>query len=434
VGGHSDPQNQQLLEQVVDAENMRRAWKQVARNRGAAGVDGRSIKETYLFLRDHWPEIYLSILEGSYRPMPVLRVKIPKPGGGERNLGIPTVVDRLIQQAISQVISPYFEPEFSENSYGFRPGRSARQAIEKVKSYQLEGKRWVVDMDLKQFFDEVNHDILMSRLGRKIRDKRLKRLINAILKAGVKEGEETLPTPKGTPQGGPLSPLLSNILLDDLDKELERRGHSFARYADDCNIYVKSRQAGKRVLQSITQYVEGKLKLKVNQTKSAVDRPWKRTFLGFSFTAHTGKNLKIRVPAKTIKGIKGNLKQLFRQGRGRNLKNFTQGDLNPKLSGWLNYFSLAEVRSYAEELDGWIRHHLRCLIWKQWKRVYTRYKGLRRRGLGEKRAWRSVLNGRGPWWNSGASHMNDAFKKSYFDGLGLYSLVDELQKKRRIAA
>jgi RNA-directed DNA polymerase len=432
VGGHSDPQNQQLLEQVVDVENMRRAWKQVARNRGAAGVDGRSIKETYLFLRDHWPEICLSILEGSYRPMPVLRVKIPKPGGGERKLGIPTVVDRLIQQAISQVISPYFEPEFSENSYGFRPGRSAHQAIEKVKSYQLEGKRWVVDMDLKQFFDEVDHDILMSRLGRKIRDKRLKRLINAILKAGVKEGEETLPTPKGTPQGGPLSPLLSNILLDDLDKELERRGHSFARYADDCNIYVGSRQAGERVLQSITQYVEVKLKLKVNGAKSAVDRPWKRTFLGFSFTAHI-KNLKIRIPAKSIKGMKGNLKKHFRQGRGRNLRNFIQKDLNPKLRGWLNYFSLAEVKSYAQEIDGWIRHHLRCLIWRQWKRVYTRYKGLRRRGLSENRAWRSVLNGRGPWWNSGASHMNEAFPKSYFDRLGLYSLVDELQRKRRIS-
>lgn len=327
--------------------------------------------------------------------MPVLRVRIPKPGGGERKLG-------------------------------------AHQAVEKVKSYQLEGKRWVVDMDLKQFFDEVGHDILMSRLGRKIRDKRLKRLINTILKAGVRDADETLPTSKGTPQGGPLSPLLSNILLDDLDKELERRGHSFARYADDCNIYVKSRKAGERVLQSITQFFEGRLKLKVNQAKSAVDRPWKRTFLGFSFTAHI-KTLKIRIPAKSIKGMKANLKKLFREGRGRNLGNFIQNDLNSKLRGWLNYLSLADVKSYAEEIDGWIRHHLRCLIWRQWKRVYTRYKGLRRRGLGERRAWCSVRNGRGPWWNAGTSHMNDAFRKSYFDGLGLYSLVDELQRKRRLS-
>ena len=433
VRRNPDPLNQQLIEQMIDPENMRRAWKQVRRNRGAAGVDGRSIEKTHLFLRDHWPEIRRSILEGSYKPKPVLRVKIPKPGGGERKLGIPTVVDRLIQQAISQILSPLYEPEFSETSYGFRPRRSAHHAVKKAKSYQLEGKRWIVDMDLKQFFDEVDHDILMSRLGRKVKDKRIKRLINAILKAGVRDGDRQFHTPKGTPQGGPLSPLLSNILLDELDKELERRGHNFVRYADDCNIHVGSRRAGERVLQSITRFVETRLKLKVNRAKSAVDRPWKRTFLGFSFTSHI-RTLKIRIPAGSIKGMKGNLKKLFRQGRGRNLGHLIREDLNPRLRGWLNYFRLAEVKSYAEEIDKWIRHRLRDIIWRQWKRPYTRYRGLKRRGIGEQRARKSATNGRGPWWNAGASHMNDAFRKNYFDKLGLYSLVDELGKQRRISA
>lgn len=430
VENNSDPQNQQLLHQVVDGENMRRAWKKVKSNKGAAGVDGRSIETTFHHLREHWPQIRRKILEGTYRPQPVLRVTIPKAGGGERKLGIPTVLDRLVQQAISQILSPYFEPQFSENSYGFRAGRNAHQAVRKAKLYQKEEKRWVVDMDLKQFFDEVDHDILMSRIGRKIKDKNLKRLINAILRAGVQEGEEMLPSNKGTPQGGPLSPLLSNILLDDLDKELEKRGHSFVRYADDCNIYVKSRKAGERVMQSVTKFVENKLKLRVNREKSAVDRPWKRTFLGFSFTAST-KDLRIRIPAKSIKGVKGNLKEIFRRGRGRNLTRFIQEDLNPVLRGWMNYFRIAEVKSYAEEIDGWIRHHLRCLIWRQWKRTYTRYRGMRQRGLGEERSWRSACNGRGPWWNSGASHMNEAFKKRYFDGIGLYSLMDELSRMRR---
>ena len=254
--------------------------------------------------------------------------------------------------------------------------RSAHQAVKKAKSYQLEGKRWIVDMDLKQFFDEVDHDILMSRLGRKVKDKRIKRLINAILKAGVRDGDRQFHTPKGTPQGGPLSPLLSNILLDELDKELERRGHNFVRYADDCNIHVGSRRAGERVLQSITRFVETRLKLKVNRAKSAVDRPWKRTFLGFSFTSHI-RTLKIRIPAGSIKGMKGNLKKLFRQGRGRNLGHLIREDLNPRLRGWLNYFRLAEVKSYAEEIDKWIRHRLRDIIWRQWKRPYTRYRGLK---------------------------------------------------------
>lgn len=430
VGIHSDPSAQPLLEQVIESENMRLAWKQVKRNGGVAGVDGRSIEETAEFLRQNWPELRQRLLEGTYRPRPVLRVEIPKPGGGVRKLGIPTVTDRLVQQAISQVLIPVFDPEFSENSYGFRPGRSAHGAVLAAREYQQSGKRWVVDMDLKQFFDEVDHDILMARLGRKVKDKRLKRLLNAFLKAGVQCGDKIEPTTKGTPQGGPLSPLLSNILLDDLDKELERRGHSFCRYADDSNIYVRSRRAGERVLQSVTEFVENNLKLKVNRDKSAVDRPWKRTFLGFSFTNH--RQPRIRIPKETLRQFRLNLKDLFRRGRGRNLGRFTREDLNPVLRGWLNYFRLAETKGYAEGLDGWLRRRLRCILWRQWKRGQTRYKQLRKRGLEERRARASAFNGRGAWWNSGASHMNDAFRKRYFDNLGLFSLLDKLLSSRLI--
>ena len=430
VGTDSDPLTQPLLEQVIESENMKLAWRQVKRNDGAAGVDGRNIEETTEYLRQNWPELRQRLQDGTYRPRPVLRVEIPKPGGGMRKLGIPTVTDRLVQQAISQVLMPLFDPEFSESSYGFRPGRSAHGAVVKAREYQQSGKRWAVDMDLKQFFDEVDHDILMSRLGKKIKDKQLKRLLNAFLKAGVQCGDEILPTEKGTPQGGPLSPLLSNILLDDLDKELERRGHSFCRYADDCNIYVASRRAGERVLQSVTEFVEKELKLKVNRAKSAVDRPWKRTFLGFSFTSH--RRTRIRIPKETLKQFRQKLKDHFRRGRGRNLFRFIREDLNPVLRGWLNYYRLAETKGYAEELDGWLRRRLRCIVWRQWKRGRTRHKQLRSRGLDEKRARASAFNGRGAWWNSGASHMNNAFRKRDFDKLGLYSLLDKLLSSRII--
>jgi RNA-directed DNA polymerase len=430
VGTDSDPVTQPLLEQVIESENMKLAWKQVKHNDGAAGVDGRNVEETTEFLRQNWSELRQRLQNGTYRPRPVLRVEIPKPGGGMRKLGIPTVTDRLVQQAISQVLMPLFDPEFSESSYGFRPGRSAHGAVVKAREYQQSGKRWAVDMDLKQFFDEVDHDILMSRLGKKIKDKQLKRLLNAFLKAGVQCGDEILPTEKGTPQGGPLSPLLSNILLDDLDKELERRGHSFCRYADDCNIYVASRRAGERVLQSVTEFVETELKLKVNRAKSAVDRPWKRTFLGFSFTSH--RRTRIRIPKETLKQFRQKLKDHFRRGRGRNLFRFIREDLNPILRGWLNYYWLAETKGYAEELDGWLRRRLRSIVWRQWKRGRTRHKQLRRRGLDEKRARASAFNGRGAWWNSGASHMNNAFRKRDFDKLGLYSLLDKLLSSRII--
>jgi len=428
TGGDSNPEAQELLEQIVAPENMRKAWKQVKRNKGGSGVDGRTIDETSILLRQHWKEIKERLLGGTYQPQPVQRVEIPKPGGGVRKLGVPTVLDRQIQQAVYQILSPLFEPGFCETSYGFRPGRSAHDAVLKARDYQRDGKRWVVDMDLKAFFDEVDHDILMGRVRRKVKDKRVNRLINLYLKAGVLTTEGVEATGKGTPQGGPLSPLLSNILLDDLDQELERRGHSFCRYADDCNIYVRSRRSGERVLDSVSRYVEGKLKLKVNVQKSAVDRPWKRSFLGYSFTNH--RNPKIRVPATSVKRFRQNLKELFRMGRGRNLRRFINEMLNPVLRGWINYFRLSETKGFAEELDGWVRRRLRLILWRQWKRWRTRYKRLVARGLAEARARKSACNGRGAWWNSGASHMNDAFRKKYFDELGLVNLLTTLLSSR----
>ena len=425
---NSNPESQQLLEQIIARENMRKAWKQVKRNKGAPGVDGRTIADTHRLLRTDYDEIISRLLNGTYTPQPVRRIEIPKPGGGVRLLGIPTVVDRMIQQAMYQVLSPLFDPDFSETSYGFRPKRSAQDAVAKAQDYQLAGKRWVVDMDLKSFFDEVDHDVLMGRVRRKVKDKRVNRLINLYLKAGVQTANGLEKTGKGTPQGGPLSPLLSNILLDDLDKELERRGHSFCRYADDCNIYVGSQRSGERVLASVRRYVENKLKLKVNVQKSAVDRPWRRTFLGYSFTA--GRKPKIRVPWKSVKRFCGNVKKLLRMGRGRNLGRFVKETLNLVLRGWINYFCLAETRKFAIELDKWVRRRLRVILWRQMKHGRTRFKRLVARGLSEERARKSAWNGRGPWWNAGASHMNAAFKRSYFDRLGLVSVLKTLLRTR----
>jgi len=425
---NSDPGGQKLIERMVEAENMRSAWRQVKSNRGAPGVDGRDIDGTAALLRARWPEIKQSLLNETYQPQPVRRVEIPKPGGGVRKLGVPTVLDRLVQQAMHQVLSPLFEPTFSNHSYGFRPGRSAHQAVLRARGYQRDGKRWVVDMDLKQFFDEVNHDILMSRIGRKVSDKRMKRLIASYLKSGVLSNGVAEATSKGTLQGGPLSPLLSNILLDDLDKELERRGHAFCRYADDCNIYVNSRRAGERVLASVTRHVEDTLKLKVNTEKSVVGRPWERVFLGYSFTMH--KATKLRVPQKSVKRFRAHVKTLCRQGRGRNLWRFINEDLNPVLHGWIQYFRLAEVKGFAQDLDSWIRRRLRCIRWRQWKRRWTRFKKLVARGLDVETARRSAGNGRGPWWNAGASHMNAAYQKRDFDRIGLVSLLDTLLNYR----
>lgn len=428
AGDRSVPESMVLMERVVERSNMQAAYRQVKGNKGAPGVDGMTVDDLGDFLRVHWPRIKERLLEGSYEPVPVRRVAIPKDSGGTRPLGIPTVLDRLIQQALHQVLSPLYEPEFSEHSYGFRPGRSAHQAVRQAQGFQREGKRWVVDLDLAQFFDEVNHDILMARLGRKVKDWRILRLIRRYLRAGVLLGGVVSITVKGTPQGGPLSPLLSNIVLDDLDKELERRGHRFCRYADDCNIYVASLKAGMRVMGSISRFVEKRLKLRVNREKSAVDRPWRRKFLGFTFTWHF--KTRILVAKQSKRRIKGKLKALFRKGRGRNLERFTHNDLNPVIRGWINYYRLADTKGFAEELDKWIRHRLRCNLWRQWRRPWKRFQMLLKRGLSEERAARSAFNQRGPWFNSGASHMNQAFPRRYFDQLGLVSMLDSLRRLR----
>jgi len=419
------------MEAVVGRENLRQALKRVETNKGAPGVDGMPASELRAYLCEHWPRIKEKLLEGRYKPSPVRKVEIPKPGGkGRRQLGIPTVLDRFIQQALHQVMQPLFEPEFSEHSYGFRPGRSAHQAVQQARAYVAEGRRWVVDLDLEKFFDRVNHDILMSRIARKIRDKRVLKLVRRYLQSGILEGGLVEQRTTGMPQGGPLSPLLSNILLDDLDKELERRGHAFCRYADDCNIYVRTRRSSERVMASVTRFLGKRLRLKVNRDKSAIDRPWKRKFLGYSMTFHLEPRLK--AAPESVKRLRGKLKALFRQGRGRNLGRFVREDLTPLLRGWVNYFWLAEVKGVFEKLDQWIRRRLRCIRWRQWKRVYTRARNLMRLGLDKKRAWRSATNGRGPWWNSGASHMNHALPRKFFDALGLVSLLEQHRRFQNV--
>ncbi len=418
---------EQLLEAVVERKNMWLALKQVERNSGAAGVDNMTVAQLRDYLREHWARIKAELLAGSYQPQPVLKVEIPKAGGkGVRMLGIPTVVDRLIQQALHQVLSPLFEPHFSESSYGFRPQRSAHQAVLKARQYVREGRRWVVDIDLEKFFDRVNHDILMSRLARRIKDKRVLRLIRRYLQAGMMSNGLTTARREGTPQGGPLSPLLSNILLDELDKALERRGHKFCRYADDCNVYMRSRSAGGRVLKSLTKFLGQRLRLKVNTEKSAVARPWERKFLGYSFTVHHEARLKV-APA-SVQRLKEKLREIFRRGRGRNLSRLIEEELTPLLRGWMNYFRLAEVKGTFEELDSWIRRRLRGLIWRRWKRPFTRAQKLMQRGLAKAQALKSAMNGRGPWWNAGAAHMHAAFPKSYFDRCGLLSLLEQRRR------
>jgi RNA-directed DNA polymerase len=408
------------MEEVLTRENMSLALKRVKENKGVAGVDEMSVDDLEDYLKVEWPRIRKELLDGEYKPKAVLRVVIPKPDGGKRALGIPTVLDRLIQQAVHQVISPIYERDFSMSSYGYRPGESAQEAVEQARQYVAQGRRWVVDIDLEKFFDCVNHDILMHRVERKVRDERIIKLIRRYLQAGVMEDGLTKASAEGTPQGGPLSPLLSNILLDELDKELERRASRFCRYADDCNIYVHSRRAGERVKASVTNYLWETLKLKVNEKKSAVARPWRRKFLGYTVTMD--KSTRLRVSEQAIKRFKKKLKDIFRGGQGCNIGRFIKEKLNPVVRGWGNYYRLTEVKWIFEELSGWIRRRLRGILWRQMKRARTRAERLIERGLEEQRAWISVYNGRGPWWNAGASHMNEAYPIKYLQELGLTEL------------
>ena len=419
-----------LMEAVVERGNLMLAYQRVIENKGAAGVDQLAVSELKDHLKRHWPTIRARLLADEYRPMAVRRVDIPKPQGGMRTLGIPTVVDRLIQQALHQVLQPIFEPTFSDASYGFRPGRNAHQALRRAQQYVTSGKRWVVDIDLEKFFDRVNHDLLMGKLTAKMGDGRVLKLIRRYLEAGMMADGLVQPRTEGTPQGGPLSPLLSNILLTELDRELERRGHTFCRYADDCNVYVASARAGERLRQSLIRFLSERLKLKVNASKSAVARPWQRTFLGYSMTWH--QKPKLRIAAASVTRLTEKVKALLRGARGRNVATTIQ-TLNPLLRGWAAYFKLAATKRVLEESDGWIRHKLRCVLWRQWKRPYARARNLMKRGLTEERAWRSATNGRGPWWNSGASHMHAAFPKSWFDHLRLVSLLVTVQRLQRIS-
>jgi RNA-directed DNA polymerase len=414
-----------LMEAVCERGNLQLAYQRVVENKGAAGVDGIGVAEFKDHLKQQWPTIKAKLLAGSYMPSPVRRVDIAKPQGGTRTLGIPTLMDRMIQQALHQALSPIFEEEFSESSYGFRPGRNAHQAVKAAQQYVAEGRRVVVDMDLEKFFDRVNHDLLMEKLSKKIDDRRVLRLIRRYLEAGMMAEGIVSPRTEGTPQGGPLSPLLSNILLTDLDRELERRGHAFCRYADDCNIYVRTQQAGERVMASITRFLADKLKLTVNMTKSAVARPWERKFLGYSMTWH--KAPRLRIAPASYQRLEQRVREVLNGARGRSLRAAID-ELNPLLRGWMAYFRLTQTKKALEEFDGWLRHKLRCILWRQWKRPYTRAVNLMKAGLGEERAFRSAFNQRGPWWNSGASHMNQAFPKSFFDRLGLVSLLDTLHR------
>ena len=372
------PQTQKLMEEVLRRENLFRALKRVRSNKGAPGIDGMTVDELGAYLVNEWPRIREELLSSNYDPSPVRRVDIPKPGGGTRTLGIPTVLDRLIQQATLQVIGPIFDPHFSESSYGFRLGRSAHQAVRQAREFVAAGRTTLVDIDLAEFFDRVNHDILLSRVARRIQDKRLLKLIRRFLGAGMMLGGVVSSRKAGTPQGGPLSPVLSNVLLDDLDKELERRGHAFCRYADDCNIYVRSQRAGERVFESVTKFLEQKLKLRVNREKSAVDRPWKRKFLGYSVTWHRQPLLR---PAKaSVEKLKKKVRGIVRRGRGMNIQR-TIEELNEATRGWVDYFRLAGVKRVFQDLDRMIRRRLRRIMWKQWKVSKTRFKKLKRLGL-----------------------------------------------------
>src|SRR6516165_4620819 len=403
---------EQLIEEVCDRENLVRAWKRVRQNKGGPGVDGMTIDDAKDYLREHWPSIRSQLLEGTYQPQPVRRVEIPKPDGGVRKLGVPSVVDRLIQQALLQVLQKRWDPTFSEHSYGFRPGRSAHQAVAQAQRYVAEGYSVVVDLDLEKFFDRVNHDILMARVAERVADKRVLKLIRAFLNAGVMEDGLVRPVEEGTPQGGPLSPLLSNLVLNDLDKELERRGHRFCRYADDCNIYVRSRRAGERVMASISRFLTNRIKLKVNEAKSAVARPEERKFLGFSI-ANDGSERRIALQA--LAKFKARIQEITRRTRGRSLPQVVE-ELKPYLIGWRSYFGFCQTPRVLTNLEAWIRRRLRMYLWRQWKNGPKRFKELRRRGVAKFLAAGSPT---GFWRMSGHPALQKALRNPVFDSLGL---------------
>lgn len=405
------------MEQVLEKENLQRALNQVVRNKGAPGIDGMPVEELESHLRHHWPMLRQSLLDGTYHPKPVKRVEIPKGDGTYRALGIPTVIDRFVQQAIAQVLSALWEPHFHPSSFGFRPERSASQAVKYVQTLQREGHEWVVDLDLKSFFDEVNHDRLMARLKTRMDDIALLRLINKFLRAGINANGVLLRNEKGVPQGGPLSPILANIVLDELDWELESRGHKFARYADDCNIMVKSKTAGERVMKSTQRFLETTLRLRVNDQKSAVDRPSKRKFLGFTFSAHSQR---IKVSDKSLSKLQDKVRTLTCRVRGHAIETII-AELTRYLLGWKAYFDLAEVVSPLRDMDKWIRRKLRCYLWKQWGR--SGYRKLRRRGVSAKLAWNTSKSAHGPWRLSKSPALTQAIPAKYFRGLGLPELA-----------
>ena len=407
----SPANSEQLMEAICQRDNLIRAWKRVKSNRGSPGVDGMTVDELKEHLNEHWPEIREQLLEGTYKPQPVKRVEIPKPGGGKRKLGIPTVLDRFIQQAVMQVLQKEWDPTFSEHSYGFRPERSAHQATAKAQANIAEGYRWVVDIDLEKFFDQVNHDKLMGQIAKRVRDKRVLKLIRAYLNAGVMENGLVSPVEKGTPQGGPLSPLLSNLVLDEWDQELERRGHRFVRYADDCNIYMRSERAGRRVMASLTRFITRQLKLKVNAAKSGVARPWQRKFLGFSFTRK--KEPKRRIAPEAIKRFKIRVRELTRRTRGVSIEQMVE-ELSRYLTGWLGYFGFCQTPSVLRNLESWVRRRLRCFMWKQWKRGRRRYVALRKRGIGRDLAAQTAGSPHGPWRISRSPALSYALPNAYF--------------------
>lgn len=417
------------MEEALCRENVVAAHKRVVRNGGAAGVDGMTVDALLPYCREHWARIREELLGGRYRPQPVLRVEIPKPDGkGKRMLGIPTVLDRMIQQALLQVLTPIFDPTFSDDSFGFRPGRNTHGAVLRAREHIAAGHRWVVDLDLEKFFDRVNHDVLMARVARRVKDKRVLLLIRRYLQAGMMEGGLVSARVEGTPQGGPLSPLLSNVLLDELDGELERRGHRFVRYADDCNVYVQSKAAGERVMASLERFLTKRLRLRINRDKSAVARPWKRKFLGYSVTWH--RKPKLKVAPESVKRLKGKLRRKLRQGLGRNLGRVAR-DLGPVIRGWVAYYRLSEVKGSFERLDEWLRRKLRCIQWRQWKHPRTRRRRLIALGLDPESARRAAGNGRGPWRNAGARHMNWAIPTRRLSAIGLTSFFGEYRRLTR---